>query len=102
MALPVPSSYSMPLLGISQILVTLFEVELRRRETAVLRIQGLSRMSRARERARELVFAQYEKRFDVYTGLFYYHSSKTSVNSFIKPRVLRPEQVSTEMSNRSQ
>lgn len=73
--------------------MTSHEVETRRRETAASRVQGLSRMRAARNRARDLVFWQYEKRFDVYSGTFYYHSNKTKVDSFSKPRVLLPEQV---------
>lgn len=78
-----------------QALVSSFEVEARRQETAASRIQGLSRMRVARARARERVFEQFEKRFDVYSGTFYYHSNKSGVDSFAKPRVLRPDQVRT-------
>lgn len=50
-------------------------------------------MKRARERMRELVLQQFEKRFDLYSGTFYYHSNKTGVDSFAKPRILRSDQV---------
>ncbi|CAM9650141.1 unnamed protein product, partial [Sphacelaria rigidula] len=80
-------------------LVTSYEVETRRRETAASRAQGLSRMKQARDRARELVFSQFEKRFDVYSGTFYYHSNKTRQDTFTKPRVLRPDQDLEEPSD---
>lgn len=50
-------------------------------------------MRRAREAARNRIFSQFEKRFDVYSGTFFYHSNKTGVDTFLKPRVLRPDQV---------
>lgn len=76
-----------------QVLVTFYEVEIRRRNRAASRLQGLSRMKTARERARSFIFAQFEKRFDVYSGTFFYHSNKTGIDTFAKPRLLRPDQV---------
>lgn len=78
-----------------QVLVTFYEVETRRRNHAASRLQGLSRMRKARERARSFILSQFEKRFDVYSGKFYYHSNKTGVDTFVKPRLLRPDQVKT-------
>ncbi|CAM9142413.1 unnamed protein product, partial [Hapterophycus canaliculatus] len=75
-----------------RVLVTFYEVETRRRNFAASRVQGLSRMLRARDRARGRILAQFEKRFDVYSGTFYYHSNKTGVDTFAKPRLLRPDQ----------
>lgn len=86
-----------PRLFSEQKLVTLYEVEIRLRDVAASRVQGLSRMRKARERARELVFSQFEKRFDVYSGTFFYHSNKTGVDSFAKPRVFRPDQVTRDL-----
>lgn len=39
-----------------------------------------------------MVFLSYEKRYGVYQGAFFYRNIKTGVNSFVKPRVLRPDQ----------
>ncbi|CAM9675644.1 unnamed protein product, partial [Scytosiphon promiscuus] len=75
-----------------RVLVTLYEVETRRRNLAASRVQGLSRMLRARDRARSRILSQFEKRFDVYSGTFYYHSNKTGVDTFVKPGLLRPDQ----------
>eukprot|EP00752_Nemacystus_decipiens_P013301 g11781.t1 len=75
-----------------RVLVTFYEVETRRRDLAASRVQGLSRMKKARERARSFIYSQFEKRFDVYSGQFYYHSNKTGVDTFVKPRLLRPDQ----------
>lgn len=83
-----------------QVLVTVYEVETRRRNLAASRLQGLSRMRKARERARSFVFAQFEKRFDVYSGKFYYHSKKTGADTFVKPCLLRPDQVNTRIPRR--
>lgn len=52
-------------------------------------------MRKAKEEARGRVFSQLEKRFDVYTGTFYYHSNKTGVDSFVKPKILRLDQASS-------
>ncbi len=73
--------------------MTFYEVEMRRRNQAASRVQGLARMKKARESARRRIFSQFEKRFDVYSGKFYYHSNKTGVDSFDKPRLLRADQV---------
>ena len=73
--------------------MTFYEVEMRRRNHAASRVQGLFRMKDARERARDHIFSQFEKRFDVYSGKFYYHSNKTGFDTFVKPRPLRADQV---------
>lgn len=79
-----------------QVLVTFYEVEMRRRNQAASRVQGLARMKNARDSARRHIFSQFEKRFDVYSGKFYYHSNKTGVDTFAKPRLLRADQVGDE------
>ena len=76
--------------------MTFFEVETRKRDVAASRIQGLSYMRRARDTSRALVLAQFEKRFDIYSGTFYYHSNKSGVDTFVKPRVLRADQASPQ------
>ncbi|CAM9398531.1 unnamed protein product [Ectocarpus fasciculatus] len=75
-----------------RVLVTYFEIETQRRNLAASRVQGLSRMRQARDRARSRILSQFEKRFDVYSGKFYYHSNKTKIDTFVKPRLLRPDQ----------
>ncbi|CAM9838922.1 unnamed protein product [Pylaiella littoralis] len=75
-----------------RVLVTFYEVETRRRNLAASRVQGLSRMKKARNRARNRILSQFEKRFDVYSGTFYYHSNKTGQDTFAKPRLLLPDQ----------
>ncbi|CAM9518692.1 unnamed protein product, partial [Discosporangium mesarthrocarpum] len=76
-----------------QVLVTSYQVECIRRDLSAAKIEGLYHMYQARERARELVFQQYEKRrHDLYSNSFYYHSNKTGVDSFLKPKVLRADQ----------
>lgn len=72
--------------------MTFFEVETRKRDVAASRIQGLCYMKRARDKSRALVLDQFEKRFDIYSGTFYYHSNKSGVDTFDKPRVLRADQ----------
>lgn len=80
--------------------MTFFEVETRKRDVAASRIQGLSYMRRARDRSRALVLAQFEKRFDIYSGTFYYHSNRSGVDTFVKPRVLRADQVRPRKNRR--
>lgn len=80
------------IVSVWKVLMTFFEVETRKRDVAASRIQGLSSMRRARDRARALVLAQFEKRFDIYSGTFYYHSNRSGVDTFVKPRVLREDQ----------
>ncbi|CAM9833140.1 unnamed protein product, partial [Ectocarpus sp. 12 AP-2014] len=75
-----------------RVLVTFYEIETQRCNLAASRVQGLSRMRQARDRARSRILSQFEKRFDVYSGKFYYHSNKTKVDTFVKPRLLRPDQ----------
>lgn len=84
--------------------MTFYEIETQRRNLAASRVQGLSRMRQARDRARSRILSQFEKRFDVYSGKFYYHSNKTKIDTFMKPRLLRPDQVrfpstSSEIAN---
>ncbi|CBJ48596.1 conserved unknown protein [Ectocarpus siliculosus] len=74
------------------VLVTFYEIETQRRNLAASRVQGLSRMRQARDRARSRILSQFEKRFDVYSGKFYYHSNKTKIDTFVKPSLLRPDQ----------
>ncbi|CAM9624757.1 unnamed protein product [Ectocarpus sp. 6 AP-2014] len=75
-----------------RVLVTFYEIETQRRNLAASRVQGLSRMWQARDRARSRILSQFEKRFDVYSGKFYYHSNKTKIDTFVKPSLLRPNQ----------